>query len=536
LTATICGVAHRGLLLPDTKASAQDSAEHGSGLVLSPKYAQCDVREIFAGAIKVNGVEGLGTSDKAVWLHYCGGEDVLPEGLVIEALQQSGLGSFRVEDIPPSGTGMILFDRETPELCRRLRAYGSNGLHRVLAIAVTSKGLRPGTVWNVLQAGASDMLAWDQLDDPATVVASRVERWQKIEDLMHSPLVRDNLVGQSLPWISALRRIIELARFTGDSALIVGESGTGKELVARLIHTLDTRPDKGDLVIVDCTTVTPDLAGSEFFGHERGAYTSAIARRDGAFALADGGTLFLDEVGELPLTLQAELLRVVEEHTYKRVGGNTWKKTNFRLVCATNRDLAEEQAQGRFRRDFYYRIATCTCRLPSLRERRKDIPHLAQHFLRKIYPGQDSPDLDDAVRDYIVTRDYPGNVRELRKVVSRMAQRHIGSGPITPGNIAEEDRPAATALHQKDWRDDMFQLAIRRALSLGVKLREISDGAAEIAMQIAMEEEGSTLRRAAEKLGITDRALQMRRASRRKRDQSENGEESGLVNERHEAS
>src|SRR5271166_720051 len=475
-------------------------------------------------------------SDKAVWLHYCGGEDVLPERLVVQALQQRGLSPFRLDDTPRLGTGVILFDRDTPELWHCLREYSHNGLNRVLAIAVTSKGLRPGSVWNVLQAGASDMLAWDQLEAPASVVASRCERWQKIEDLMHSSVVRENLVGQSLAWISILRRIIELARFADDSALIVGESGTGKELVARLIHTLDSRPEKRDLVIVDCTTIAPELAGSEFFGHERGAYTSAIACREGAFALADGGTLFLDEVGELLLTLQAELLRVVEEHTYKRVGGNTWKKTNFRLVCATNRDLAEEQSQGRFRRDFYYRIATCICRLPPLRERREDIPQLTRHFLRKIFPGQNSPDLDETVRDYVISRDYPGNVRELRKVITRMAQRHIGSGPITPGNIAEEDRPAATALAQKDWRDDMFQLAIRRALSLGIKLREISNGAAETAMQIALEEEGSTLRRAAEKLGVTDRALQMRRANRRKRHQTENGEERSLVNGSHEAS
>jgi transcriptional regulator with GAF, ATPase, and Fis domain len=474
-------------------------------------------------------------SDKAVWLHYCGGDDVLPERLVIQALQQSGLSPFRLDDTPRLGTGVIFFDRDTPELCHCLREYGHNGLNRVLAIAVTSKGLRPGSVWNVLRAGASDMLAWDQLEAPASVVASRIERWQKIDDLMHSSVVRENLVGQSLAWISVLRRIIELTRFTDDSALIVGESGTGKELVARLIHTLDARPAKRDLVIVDCTTIAPELAGSEFFGHERGAYTSAIARREGAFALADGGTLFLDEVGELPLVMQAELLRVVEEHTYKRVGGNTWKKTNFRLVCATNRDLAEEQAQGRFRRDFYHRIATCICKLPPLRERREDIPKLARHFLRQIYPEQDSPDLDDTVRDYLISRDYPGNVRELRKVITRMAQRHIGSGPITPGNIAEEDRPA-TAPAQNDWRDDMFQLAIRRALSLGIKLREISNGAAEIAMQIALEEEGSTLRRAAERLGVTDRALQMRRASRRKRHQTGNGDERSLVNGSHEAS
>jgi transcriptional regulator with GAF, ATPase, and Fis domain len=460
-------------------------------------------------------------SDKAVWLCYCGGENLLPEKLVIQALHEVGLSPFRLDSNPRLGVGLIFFDRETPGLCDCLREYSQDGLNRVLAIAVTGKGLKPGTAWNVLDAGAADIFAWDQLEAPASVVAARLERWSKVDEVLHSPLVRENLVGQSVAWTSALRRIIELARFTDNSALIVGESGTGKELVARLIHTLDSRQEKRDLVVVDCTTISAELAGSEFFGHERGAYTSAIAPREGAFALADGGTLFLDEVGELPLILQAELLRVVEEHSYKRVGGNSWKKTNFRLICATNRDLALEQSQGRFRCDFYYRIATCICTLPPLRQRREDIPHLAKHFLRKIYPGQDPPDLHDAVRDYILTRDYPGNVRELRKLIARMAQRHIGSGPITPGDIAEEDRPPAT-LPLKDWRDDMFRLSIRRALALGIKLRDISDGAAETALQIALEEEGATLRRAAEKLGLTDRALQMRRANRRKRQETEN--------------
>jgi transcriptional regulator with GAF, ATPase, and Fis domain len=136
--------------------------------------------------------------------------------------------------------------------------------------------------------------------------------------------------------------------------LITGESGTGKELIARLIHALDSRVDKGDFVILDCTTVVPTLSGSEFFGHEKGAFTGAIAQRDGAFAMADGGTLFLDEIGELPLVLQAELLRVIEEGMYKRVGSNTWRKTSFRLLCATNRDLLQEESRGNFRKDLYY--------------------------------------------------------------------------------------------------------------------------------------------------------------------------------------
>src|SRR6185295_226461 len=147
----------------------------------------------------------------------------------------------------------------------------------------------------------------------------------------------------------------------------------GKELLARVIHALDPRPDKGELVVLDCTTIVPELSGSEFFGHERGAYTGAVGPRDGAFALAHGGTLFLDEIGELPLALQAQLLRVVQEGTYKRVGGNAWHKASFRLVCATNRDLKEEVARGRFRGDLYHRLATNASRLPPLRDRVEDI-------------------------------------------------------------------------------------------------------------------------------------------------------------------
>ena len=458
-------------------------------------------------------------SDKAIWLHYCGGEDLLPGRLVIQTLQRSGFNPFQVPKSSSSGAGVLLFDHDTPELWEALRYYSQNRLKYVLAIAVTRRALTGEMVWNLLRTGASDVLAWDQLDDPGGVIASRLERWEEIDELMQSRVVQESTVGQSCAWISVLRRVIELARFSNGSSLIEGESGTGKELIAKLVHALDSRAGKRDLVIVDCATIVPELSGSEFFGHERGAFTSAVAIRDGAFALADGGTLFLDEVGELPLGLQAELLRVVQEKTYKRVGSNTWRNTSFRLICATNRNLVEEQAQGRFRRDFYYRIAAWSCHLPPLRERREDILPLTWHFLRKLYREQNPPALDTTVRDYLMNRDYPGNVRELRQVITRMAQRHVGSGPITAGDIAEEDRPPAAGPARNDWHDDGFSLAIRRALSLGIKLREISDTAVESAIQIALEEKGVTLRQAAEKLGVTDRALQLRRASRRKREQ-----------------
>ena len=307
---------------------------------------------------------------------------------------------------------------------------------------------------------------------PAREIAARFERWQKVDEVVASPVVGENLVGNNPGWISVLRQIVEVAIFTDASVLITGESGTGKELVARLIHSLDAQRQKRDLVVLDCTTIVPELSGSEFFGHERGAFTGAVAARDGAFALANAGTLFLDEVGELPLTLQAELLRVVQERTYRRVGSNVWQQTDFRLVCATNRDLLQEESQGRFRRDLYYRIAAWTCKLPSLRDHPEDILPLAEHFLRHLRPNHE-PEMDQAVRDYLCQRAYPGNVRDLKQVVSRMSYRHVGPGPLTAGDIPQEERPTLDAA-PSEWRDGSFEAAIGRAVGMGIGLKRKS--------------------------------------------------------------
>jgi transcriptional regulator with GAF, ATPase, and Fis domain len=337
-----------------------------------------------------------------------------------------------------------------------------------------------------------------------------------VDAIVTSPVVRDNLVGKSPAWISLLRQIVEVATFTTAPILITGESGTGKELAARLIHALDQRPHKGELIVLDCTTIVPELSGSEFFGHERGAFTGAVSARDGAFALANGGTLFLDEVGDLPLRLQAELLRVVQEHTYKRVGSNVWQETDFRLVCATNRDLQQEESQGRFRRDFYYRIASWTCKLPPLRERPEDILPLADHFLQHLRPNEAAPRMDHPVRDYLLQRTYPGNARDLKQVVSRLSYRHVGSGPITVGDIPAEERPQTHSV-PGGWRDEAFESVIRRAAVLGAGLKEITQAASDTAIRTVVTEENGNLRRAARRLGVTDRALQMRRAAERRR-------------------
>ncbi|NTU84211.1 MAG: sigma-54-dependent Fis family transcriptional regulator, partial [Chloroflexales bacterium] len=334
-----------------------------------------------------------------------------------------------------------------------------------------------------------------------------------------SPLVGEHLVGRSKAWQSVLRQVVEAACFTEAPVLLLGETGTGKEQLAQLIHRLDARPDKGDLVVVDCTTIVPELAGSELFGHERGAFTSAVSARDGAFALADGGTLFLDEIGELPPALQAQLLRVTQERTYKRVGSNTWRRTEFRLVCATNRDLAADEGEGRFRRDLYYRIAGWVCRLPPLRERREDIIPLVRHFMGQLRPGHEPPELDEPVRAYLLSRDYPGNVRDLRQLAARLHYRHVGPGPLTAGVIPEAERPGEPAAPL--WYGGSFEQSIRRALSAGVGIREIRRAAEETAVRLAIADEGGNLQRAAQRLGVTDRALQLRRAARRQSDDEE---------------
>jgi transcriptional regulator with GAF, ATPase, and Fis domain len=295
--------------------------------------------------------------------------------------------------------------------------------------------------------------------------------------------VRDFLVGDSPSWQAVLRDAVEIARFTDAAVLITGESGTGKERVAQLIHELDPRPRKKRLVVLDCSTVVPSLSGSEFFGHEKGAFTGAATARQGAFELADGGTLFLDEVGELTVPLQAELLRVIQEGTFKRVGSNTWRKSAFRLVCATNRDLTAEQARGTFRNDFYYRIAGCTLHLPSLRERADDILPLFRHFFREAVPEREPPELEDAVRDLLTRRDYPGNVRDLRSLVLRIVHRYLGTGLVTVGDIPDDERPAPEP--SATWRGRDFEESIRRGLAQGVGLDEIAAAAADVASRLA---------------------------------------------------
>jgi len=434
----------------------------------------------------------------------------LPAEAVLKALRQADHDAYLVGGSRMPGPGIIVTEDLTRELTDFVAAVSNDGRDRVIVIVPDEAKLLAGDAWRVLRAGASDVLAWSVLSEPASAVVSRFERWRRVDELVSSSLVRTNLVGESEVWKSILRTLVEIALFTDAPLLLEGETGTGKELAARLVHTLDPRRSTRDLIVLDCTTIVPDLSGSELFGHERGAFTGAVAGRDGALALSDGGTLFLDEIGDLPPSMQPQLLRALQEHTYKRVGSDTWRKTDFRLVSATNRDLGAEEARGAFRRDLYHRVASWKIAMPPLRARVDDIIPLSRYFMASVRPGNPPP-MDSLVTLYLLTREYAGNVRELRNLVLRVMARHTGTGPVTIGELFDCE---ARGLPQEplDWYAGPVEQAVRRALARGLGLREIRRAIEDTAIRIAVSDADGNLQRAAARLAVTDRALQKRRA------------------------
>lgn len=363
--------------------------------------------------------------------------------------------------------------------------------------------------WQLVQAGAHDIISWKDDGSATDFIVARLKRWQLINDMIASDIVQQTMIGTSNTWKKFLGKVIEAAWFTQHDILLTGASGTGKEMTANLIHALDQRNDKGELVVLDCTTIVPELSGSEFYGHDKGAFTNAIYTRDGAFAQADNGSLFLDELGELPLTLQAGLLRVIQEKTYKRVGSNNWFKTNFRLICATNRNLKEEICKGHFREDLYYRVASSVFTLPSLEERREDIPELVRFFLRQELKTVVAPEIDNTVMNFLVSRPYPGNVRELKQLMARIAMRYTGEGFISIGDIPEDELPDIQQLKQA-WNQQAgsLQQSIRLSIASGKDLMRIKNDIALLAMEIALEDCGGNLTLAARKLNVEVRTLQ----------------------------
>jgi two-component system NtrC family response regulator len=306
-----------------------------------------------------------------------------------------------------------------------------------------------------------------------------------------------NIVGDSrgMQEILALVKRVAASRAT---VLVTGESGTGKELIARAIHLSSARANK-TFISVNCAALTETLLESELFGHERGAFTHAVAMRKGRFELADSGTLFLDEVAEMSPALQVKLLRVLQEMEFERVGGTRTIKVDVRVVAASNRDLREETEAGRFREDLFYRLNVVHLHMPPLRQRQEDIPLLAAHFIKKYalenVRGQVriTPESLKALVQY----PWPGNVRELENVIER-AVILCGDNLITPQDLPGELAPQVVEP----------KLDIDRFVPLHTPLNEALDHIEEQMIRRALEQSGNVQVRAAELLGITKSLLQ----------------------------
>ncbi|MDI1451615.1 sigma 54-interacting transcriptional regulator [Polyangium sp. 6x1] len=302
------------------------------------------------------------------------------------------------------------------------------------------------------------------------------------------------LVGASLP-MRQLYAVLERVAPMDTTLLVTGETGTGKDVVARSVHAMSRR-NAGPYVPIDCGAIPEALFESELFGHMRGAFSGATSDRRGVFEEADGGTLFLDEIGEMPLALQAKLLRAIETRTVRRVGGNTPKRVDVRIVAATNRDLSRRVNEGTFREDLYYRLAVVEVSLPSLRERPEDVPMLAQHFYDKLSPGA-GPLPQDFLR-LLASRSFPGNVRELRNFI----ERSVSLGFVSPHAPASAPVPSVERPHAE--LDDLVPLH----LPLKDARQAWTERFEEVYLRAMLKKTGGNVTRAAELAGVSRRFLQ----------------------------
>ncbi|NOX90027.1 MAG: sigma-54-dependent Fis family transcriptional regulator [Calditrichaeota bacterium] len=288
--------------------------------------------------------------------------------------------------------------------------------------------------------------------------------------------------------------VLAMAAPSNATILILGESGTGKELIANAVHQNSLRKDK-PFVKINCAALAENLLESELFGHEKGAYTGAVSRRLGRFEQADGGTLFLDEIGDMSLATQSKILRVLQEGEFERLGGEKTLRVDVRIIAATNKNLEKEVEEGRFRKDLYFRLSVVPVHLPALRERKEDIPALAEHFLKKYAEKNQrlirgfTPEALDLLMRY----EWPGNVRELENTIERaviLSRDEMITAAVLPNNLKKD-----------------FDSQEKETVADALVGRSIKDVEKELILK-TLEQTGHNITRAAEILGITRRGLQ----------------------------
>jgi len=384
--------------------------------------------------------------------------------------------------------GMALIEkvlqRARPPICILMTAYGS--------IATAVEAMRKGAYDFVTKPINLDELG---MKIRRAINGQRLEQEnQQLKQQVDQRFGLENLIGES----PAMHRILETIRQvapTRATVLVLGESGTGKELIARAIHNLSNR-NKTRFIAFNCSAFSPQLVESELFGHEKGAFTGASERRIGRIEQAAGGTLFLDEIGEIDGNVQVKLLRALDPGVFERVGGNQTIKTDIRLIAATNRDLARLVSEKKFREDLYYRLNVVQIRVPPLRERKEDIPLLANAFLKEISQRDNktfrplSPEAMEALLRY----DWPGNIRELKGAIDSGVTLAIGPQvtlPDLPLTISEARFSGSASLDEKAGQMNLHNNEMRLILR-------------------ALEETRGNRTEAAKKLGISRRTLHRR--------------------------
>ena len=392
---------------------------------------------------------------------------------------------------------------------------------RPLVVMVTGFGSIESAV-ACMRAGAFDYVLKPFSPSQIDVILRKAQTYRQL--LGVNRLLSDDagdednvLVGRS-PAMTRLRQLVDRVAPTDATVLITGESGTGKEMISREFYRRSPRRGQ-PFIKVNCAAVQENLIESEFFGHERGAFTGATERREGRFELANNGTLLLDEVSEIPAQLQAKLLRALQEREFERVGGSRTIKVNVRIIATSNRDLLSHVSSGAFRQDLYYRLNVFPVHVPALRERVEDIPLLAEHFLRRFVRkhGVKVTGFADSARATILAYRWPGNVRELQNTIERAVILSESGRPVTSavlGLPADLDPGDANTTHP--WGVDQVNEPMVQEEPAAERSQSLTNGDGQVmrleeiekhAIRAALKQTGGKRAPAAEALGISIRTL-----------------------------
>jgi len=429
-----------------------------------------------------------------------------------------GSGEEALREVANDQFDLVITDIKMPggmtgvELLHELKSFDP----KLTILVITAYGTVESAV-QALRAGAYDYITKPfETDEIRLTVAKAFERERLLAEnrYLHEELEgrysTSGIVGNS----AAMQEVFDIATSVAASnanVLITGESGTGKELVARSIHYHSQRKDK-PFIVLNCAALSEGVLESELFGHERGAFSGAVAAKKGRFELADQGTLFIDEVGEMSLTAQVKLLRVLQEHEFEKVGGTRTIKVDVRLVAATNKDLVEQVKKGAFREDLYYRLNVVNIHLPPLRQRREDIEPLAAHFLAKFSreTGKKVDQISPKALACLVGHDWPGNVRELENAMERavvLAKSEILTPRDFPQGIQDKDQICVLLPEQ------------------GGSLTEVLEDLERQLIIQTLNREGRSQTRTADVLGIKRTTLRYKMEKYGMLDRSENGDE-----------